>query len=335
VLFTRFYYGFKPLLPAALRMKVRRWFALRKRLTHREVWPISESAGKLPPNWPGWPDGKQFALVITHDVEGLKGLNRCRQLMELEIKLGFRSSFNFVPEGDYRVPPELREELTQNGFEVGVHDLNHDGKLYHSRKEFAAKALRINRHLKDWGAAGFRSAFMLHNLDWLHDLNVQYDASTFDTDPFEPQPDGVSTIFPFWVPNPSPNWTSGHASRITHHASGYVELPYTLPQDSTVFLLLKERRPHIWMQKLDWIARHGGMAMLIVHPDYISFANGSPDALTYPEALYKEFLDSVNQRYAGCYWNALPKEIAAFYRNSLESSADPEQAVLAAEATRL
>jgi hypothetical protein len=28
--------------------------------------------------------------------------------------------------------------------------------------------------------------------------------STFDTDPFEPQPDGMGTIFPFWVPNQDP-----------------------------------------------------------------------------------------------------------------------------------
>ena len=41
---------------------------------------------------------------------------------------------------------------------------------------------------------------MLHNLVWLRDLDILYDASTFDTDPFEPQPEGMETIFPFWVP---------------------------------------------------------------------------------------------------------------------------------------
>ena len=39
--------------------------------------------------------------------------------MQLEQDLGFRSSFNFIPEGSYRVPAELRQELTANGFEVG------------------------------------------------------------------------------------------------------------------------------------------------------------------------------------------------------------------------
>src|SRR5262249_41363433 len=129
------------------------------------------------------------------------GLAKCRQLMELEMKLGFRSSFNFVPEGDYQVPRVLIDELKANGFEVGVHDLHHDGKLYHSRKQFVQDSALINHYLNDWGAVGFRSGFMLHNLHWLHDLDIAYDASTFDTDPFEPQPDGVSTIFPFWVAN--------------------------------------------------------------------------------------------------------------------------------------
>ncbi|MCG7853557.1 MAG: hypothetical protein MIO92_13640, partial [Methanosarcinaceae archaeon] len=70
---------------------------------------------------------------------------------------------------------------------------------------------------------GFHSPSMHRNLEWIHDLIVEYDQSTFDTDPFEPQPDGVRTIFPYWV---------------QHHSikKGYVELPYTLPR-TIVFLL--------------------------------------------------------------------------------------------------
>ncbi|HOD73717.1 MAG TPA: hypothetical protein PKM13_04165, partial [Candidatus Bipolaricaulis anaerobius] len=41
-----------------------------------------------------------------------------------------------------------------------VHDLRHDGLLYRSRKAFARDAQRINRHLCEWGAVGFRSGFM-------------------------------------------------------------------------------------------------------------------------------------------------------------------------------
>jgi hypothetical protein len=123
-----------------------------------DTWPVLPGSEKPPQNWPGWPDGKKFALVLTHDVEGRSGVAKCRQLMELERQLGFRSCFSFVPQGEYSISRILRNELTRNGFEVGVHDLHHDGKLFHNRQDFTEKAARINGYLKDWGAVGFRSA---------------------------------------------------------------------------------------------------------------------------------------------------------------------------------
>src|SRR5438876_483778 len=141
------YYSVKPFLPWSLRMALRRWKARRRNPRLASTWPISEVAGQSPHGWTGWPEGKQFALVLTHDVEGSKGLQRCRQLMQLEGDLGFRSSFNFVPEGEYSTPRELRACLGDNGFEVGVHDLKHDGKLYRSRQGFRTRARRINGYL--------------------------------------------------------------------------------------------------------------------------------------------------------------------------------------------
>jgi glycosyltransferase involved in cell wall biosynthesis len=270
---------------------------MRKRPKVDSLWPIAPGSETQPVNWPGWPEGKKFALVLTHDVEGQEGYNKCRQLMQLEKELGYRSSFNFIPEGNYQVSPQVREELAQNGFEVGVHDLEHDGKLYRTRKHFSKKAVRINRYLKEWNASGFRSGFMLHNLNWLHDLNIKYDASTFDTDPFEPQPDSRNTIFPFWVSN---------------GAGGYAELPYTLPQDSTLFLLLQEKSLDLWIKKLDWIAAHGGLALLNVHPDYVNFDSAQVVPRTFEAAKYVEFLKYIRSRYRQTFWQPLPRELAAF-----------------------
>ena len=256
----------------------------------------------MPDSWPGWPGGKKFALVLTHDVEGNAGLKKCRQLMQLERGLGFRSSFNFIPEGEYIVTRELREEMEQNGFEVGVHDLRHDGKLYW-RGDFSKNARSINGYLAQWGARGFRSGFMLHDRECLHELEIGYDASTFDTDPFEPQPDGVHTIFPFWVSHPN--------------GGGYVELPYTLAQDSTMFLVLRETSPDIWRQKLDWIVQRGGMALVNVHPDYVGFSsNGGLKPWEYPSSLYEQFLKYVVERHGNDYWQALPREVATWYRET-------------------
>jgi len=299
------YYIIKPILPRSLQLFLRRVRALWILRHHQSVWPILKSSGKSPVNWSGWPEGKMFSLVLTHDVESAKGLGKCERLMEIEKRYGFRSSFNFVPEG-YPVPEEFRKKVEKQGFEVGIHGLTHKGNLFRSRNTFLAKAKRINEYMENWGCVGFRAPSMFHNLEWTHELNVEYDLSTFDTDPFEPQPDGVGTIFPFFV----------HDS---HPVKGYVELPYTLPQDSTLFLLLRNQNIGTWIKKLDWVADKGGMVLVNVHPDYINF-DGKPETVDeYPVKFYTDFLEYLSSKYAGQYWHVLPREMARFWRNSLSS----------------
>jgi len=311
---NRLYYRVKPFIPQSVRTALRRRLALRLRDSVANIWPIMSGSERPPEGWPGWPEGKKFAFILTHDIESAAGVRKCRELMRLEMEFGLCSSFNFIPEGSYRVPRELRDELVQNGFEVGIHDLRHDGRLFASRREFGQRATRINRYLAEWQAVGFRSAFMLHKLDWLHELDILYDTSTFDTDPFEPQPEGHHTIFPFWVPRPLTN----HESRITNHASpsGYVELPYTLPQDSTLFLLLRESTTDVWRTKLDWVAQHGGMALVNVHPDYLCFDGAVSKRRLYPSIYYKSFLKYLSREYEGAFWNKTPKELARFFAES-------------------
>jgi predicted glycosyltransferase len=292
----RLYYAVKPALPLSLRIALRRRLARSKRDLYRRLWPIQESAGKAPENWRGWPEGKKFAFVLTHDVEGARGLDQCRRLMEIEFARGFRSSFGFVPEGEYSVSPELLGHLREKGFEIAVHDLHHDGKLYTSEQDFEKKATRINGYLQKWQAVGFRSGLMHHNLKWLKRLNVAYDCSTFDFDPFEPQPDGVETIFPFRIER--------------EDGSSFVELPYTLIQDFNLFVVLQERSIDLWKKKLDWIAEKGGMALLDTHPDFMCFNGNKIPYNQYPISFYEEFLDYAKSRYGNEYWHATPHQVA-------------------------
>lgn len=293
------YYRAKPYLPRWLRLQMRRALAEGLRKKYASVWPIDEGSAQPPKGWSGWPEGKDFAFVLTHDVETSTGLENVKALAELEMEFGLRSAFNFIPEGPYSVSDELRHWLLDNGFEVGVHDLNHDGHLYDSREGFKEKAERINQYLDDWGAVGFRSGFMLRKLDWLHDLKISYDASTFDTDPFEPQPGGEQTIFPFLVSN--------------ENGSSYVELPYTLAQDSTLYLLLGETNADVWMNKLDWVADKGGMALVNIHPDYINFEDDCFSKKFYPHTVLRDFFGKVVRDYQEVSWSCLPKEVAAWF----------------------
>ncbi len=298
---NRLYYQLRPAVPRRIQIDLRRRVARQKRRRVGQVWPIDARAAASPPGWPGWPDGKRFALILTHDVDTARGHGRCREITSIERRLGFRSSFNFVPLR-YAVSGDLRDTLHSNGFEVGLHGLYHDGKLYSSARVFRQRAEMINRFLQHWGAVGFRSPAMHCNLRWLHQLQISYDSSTFDTDPFEPQGLAVGTIFPFLVQGRSPQ-------------RRYLEIPYTLPQDFTLFVLLKEKSLDIWMQKLDWIAEHSGLALLNTHPDYMCF-RGRPTFEEYPASYYEQFLQYVRAKYAGQYWHALPKDLAAAYSQS-------------------
>jgi hypothetical protein len=337
-----------------------------------------------------------------------------------------------VPEG-YNVSQTLLNDLKKRGFEVCVHGLVHDGKLFSSRQIFDQRAEKINAYLKDWGAGGFTSPSMHHNLDWMHALNITHSTSTFDTDPFEPQPDAVGTIFPLWVQNhpatvnpqenvqccsqtnpsfhnanggsqsdaefqqtnndstlrpsgdvqfnnpktlrPSENVQFNNSKTLRpsgnvqfcsrsknesiltgdiqkvfrglkcdsdpgeigsafHRASedigkkgtfpegrrGYVELPYTLPQDFTLFVLMKEQTIDIWKRKLDWIAENGGMALFNAHPDYMNFNRQKNGNENYSAERYIEFLEYIKERYKDQYWHARPKDVARFWKKTTVDS---------------
>jgi hypothetical protein len=296
---NQLFYILKPFIPRPMQIFLRRQIALHTRRKNDYLWPINSNAAKPPEGWPGWPDGKQFALVLSHDVDTLKGYNNVLKLADIEEEMGFRSQFNFVPERYGVVSLDLLAELKQRGFGIGVHGLKHDGKLFSSKKIFDERAPQINAYLKKWGTRGFTTPSMIRNHDWMHALDMDHCVSTFDTDPFEPEPEGVATVFPFWVQGECPG-------------KRFLELPYTLVQDFTLFVLLGEKTIDIWKQKIDWIACNKGMALLNSHPDYKNFGSTGCGLEEYPVQLYQDFLEYVRSRYRGQYWPALPQHIWSF-----------------------
>ncbi len=300
-LLRNFYYNVRPFFPRWLLTKFKKKRMTKLTARYKEVWPIQITASEKPPLWKGWPQGKRFALVLTHDVESAASEKKCYELAELEKQLGFRSSFNLVPR-EFSHCDSLRDYLVGEGFEIGVHGLFHDGKLYKSRAIFLKRAGHINMYLKRWNSVGFRSPSMHHNLNWMHDLEIEYDASTFDTDPFEPQPDEVDSIYPLWIQK-------------SCEQAGYIELPYTLPQDSTLFIFMEHNNIDVWKKKLDWIAENGGMALVNTHPDYMHFGNDRANTYEYPVEFYTTFLKYIMSKYNGSYWHILPREMARFWKS--------------------
>ena len=235
-----------------------------------------------------WLQDKKCTFVVTHDVEGNTGLKNIDKFVRLEMDLGIRSSFNFVPH-NYNITPNLVKNLSKEGFEIGVHGLKHDGLLFLSKIIFDRRIDKIRKYKEKWGASGFRSPSTVRNVEWIKKLPFLYDSSFPDWEPLEPIPGGCRTIYPFMIGN-------------------VVELPITLMQDHHMFVYLGENDNRIWKEKFDWIRHHNGLALMIVHPDYIT-----EETL----AIYKDFLE-----YALSFsdvWHTIPKNVAQWYKSHFYS----------------
>ena len=262
----RWYYEIKPFIPRALVTMLRRIQSSSARAGFPLGWPIEEryarflwevlrrclvSSGERDVKFrPLWPDGRRFAFVLTHDVETDKGQAHVGAVADLDERYGFRSSFNFVPER-YHLDYGLLQELRERGFEIGVHGLKHDGKLFSSYSRFTQRATRINAYLEQLGAVGFRAPLTMRNPEWMQELQIEYDLSFFDSDPYEPMAGGTMSIWPFII-------------------GRFVELPYTLAQDHTLMSVLGETTPRLWLEKVDFLESYMGMALLNAHPDYLT-----------------------------------------------------------------
>lgn len=232
-----------------------------------------------------WKDKANFCFVTTHDVEEQAGFDRIAKIADLEEALGFRSSWTLIA-NKYKIDKGLVKDLQNRGFEIGVHGYNHDGKLYFSKGTFDKRAKLINKKLVELSAKGFRSPQFHRNLDWISGLEITHDLSTFDVDPFQPLPGGTFSIFPFIYKN-------------------YVELPYTLPQDHTLFVTLENVSAEIWKKKTEWLIKNHALVLLNTHPDYLE----TDKKLN----TYLDFLKYLKDETEGM-WKTLPEKVASWWK---------------------
>jgi hypothetical protein len=158
---------------------------------------------------------------MTHDVETQRGCNSCKTLMDLDDSFGIKASFQVIPEQRYIVTTDFLAPIRDRGFEIVIHDLNHDGHLYRNRKQFFERAAKINSYATAYGAEGFRAASLYRKQKWYDALNFSYDMSIPNVAHLDPQRGGCCTVMPFFI-------------------GDILELPVTTTQDYTLFNILNQ-----------------------------------------------------------------------------------------------
>jgi hypothetical protein len=88
-----------------------------------------------------------------------------------------------------------------------------------------------------------------------------------------------------------------------------VELPITLPQDHTLYEVLRLEDASIWLDKTRFLRSQNGMALVLTHPDYCDNE--------HLVAAYRAVLDEFAEDSTA--WKALPREVGEWWRQRAAS----------------
>lgn len=303
-LLHRSYYSVRPLLPVHLRRHLQKLYLRSRKHAAFPQWPVdctvdnlaeqflrmamqAKGRERVPFIW-FWPEGMASAAIMTHDIETRSGLDFCDALMDLDDSFGIKSSFQVIPETRYTVPQRFLADVRARGFEVNVHDLNHDGHLFREREEFLRRVAKINRYLRDFDAEGFRAGVMYRNQEWYGALEASYDMSVPNAAHLDPQSGGCCTVMPYFV-------------------GDVLELPVTITQDYPLFNILGDYSIALWQREIEIVREKHGLISFVVHPDYVIEDR--------PQATYRQLLRHLSQiRDEENVWFAMPREINEWWR---------------------
>ena len=305
---TKAYYLIRPLLPVGVRKHIQKWRLRGWDQLPFPQWPVdrtvdqifeqvmllslrSQSADRVPFIW-FWPDGANSCAIMTHDVETAMGRDSCAHLMDMDDASGIKAAFEIVPEQRYEVTSDFLKSIRQRGFEIVVHDLNHDGRLFSNREQFLERVASIHAYKEQFGSIGFRAAVLYRKQSWFNDLNFDYDMSVPNVAHLDPQRGGCCTVMPYFV-------------------GKILELPVTTTQDYTLFHILNDYSINLWQKQIDLIMEKHGLISFIVHPDYI----GAPRERNIYQALLSHLADLRKER---ALWITTPGEVNHWWRQRAE-----------------
>jgi hypothetical protein len=301
---NKVYYALRPFMPVGVRKHIQHLYLSRWKQRAFPHWPVDrtvddlikrsllqsmKAAGvdRVPFIW-FWPEGAPSCAIVTHDVETREGRDYCKTLMDIDDAFGIKASFQVVPEQRYEVPDEYLKSMTDRGFEVAVQDLNHDGRLYQDKKQFMARAARINAYGRKWGSEGFRAAILYRRQEWFDALEFSYDMSVPNVAHLDPQRGGCCTVMPYFV-------------------GKILELPVTATQDYTLFHILNDYSIDLWKRQIELIMETNGLISFIIHPDYITEERG--------RSIYEALLAHLAQlRQNEGIWIARPDHVNSWWR---------------------
>jgi hypothetical protein len=300
----KFYYFVRKCLPFSVRRELQRAYFRDWKKLRFPTWPVdftvdtlheeflrllmeTSDVNKVPFIW-FWPEGAPNCLIMTHDVETSAGRDFTSKLMDLDDSFGIKASFQVIPEKRYEVPDEYICEIRNREGEVNIHDLNHDGRLYRSRAEFARRAAEINNYVRRYNARGFRAGAMYREQEWYDLFEFSYDMSVPNVAHLEPLRGGCCTVMPYFI-------------------GKIVELPLTTVEDYSLFHILSDYSTDLWKQQLALIRQRNGLMSFLAHPDYLIERRARD--------VYESLLDYLRQMVAReKIWAALPGDVDRWWR---------------------
>ena len=298
------YYFFRRFLPFPIRRQLQRIYFQDWKAISFPTWPVdftvdnlhneflrlwleASGAKRLPFIW-FWPEGAASCVIVTHDVETRAGRDFTLQLMDLDDSYGLKAAYQVIPEKRYEVPDEYVRGIRSRGCEFNIHDLNHDGRLYLERTEFARRAASINGYLHRHNAKGFRAGAMYRKQDWYDLFEFSYDMSVPNVAHLEPVRGGCCTVMPYFI-------------------GKIVELPLTTAQDYSLFHILNDYSIGLWKQQFALIRERNGLISFLTHPDYLVERRARD--------VYESLLDYLQQMVAReRLWATLPGEVDRWWR---------------------
>lgn len=216
-----------------------------------------------------WPKNHQIAFALTYDIDTRSGLDKILELKQDPFFSKIKSTVNLVTHSYYFTKEEI-EVLKKDGWEIAVHGDNHDSKLVFEDE------VKINTRIENSKfkiesvnsmISGIRSPSLLYTEEYFKvvEKHFSYDSSMY----FDDGEFSIFKIFPFKI-------------------GSLLEIPITLPMDvHFIFLNLSEKEKfEIWIERLKFIRKYRGMAVLVIHPDDHFFTRKSEDTL-------KQFLNEV------------------------------------------